>query len=126
MTRAAKPVLFVGAVGAENAEEVLRLAGPEVGDLAIGLTDGETGDRRMWVLDLWNRVLQPHPDLESSPAALTGYGDLPKFKVREGLDEIHFDDLGYAGFAIESHPIFTRLRDEGVVPGGTRFQVCIP
>ena len=129
MSRAGRPVLFVGGVGGQNAEEVLRLAGPEVGDLALGLTDGETGPRRLWVLYLWNDVFRGHPSLEYVPPKNwppRGYGDLPKFKLRAAVEEIHFDALGYADFAIESFATFRRLRDEGVIPQGTRFQVCIP
>src|SRR5690606_10706873 len=37
-----------------------------------------------------------------------------------------FDDLQYARFALESYPIFRRLRDEGVIEQGVRFQVCLP
>jgi hypothetical protein len=36
------------------------------------------------------------------------------------------DDLAYARFATESYGVFTRLRDEGVVPEGVRFQMSLP
>lgn len=33
---------------------------------------------------------------------------------------------GYDTAAIESYGVFKKLRDEGVIPKGTRFQVCLP
>jgi hypothetical protein len=39
---------------------------------------------------------------------------------------VRFDDLPYARFALESYPVFRRLRDEGVIEEGVRFQVCLP
>lgn len=126
MARADRPVLLVGSVGGENAEEVLRMLGAEVGDLAMGLTDGETGPRKFWVMYLWEKLLQNHPDIVFHPTSNAGYGELPKFSVAEGVETVRFEELGYVGFATESYATFKRLRSEGVIPAGTRFQVCIP
>src|SRR4051794_12631352 len=41
-------------------------------------------------------------------------------------EELAFPDLGYAAAALGSYPVFRRLRDEGVIPAGTRFQVSLP
>ena len=129
MIRADKPVLPVGGVGGENAEQVLRMLGAELRDIAIGLTDGETGSRRMWVLDLWQRVLETHPDLvthRSDEQPASGYGIPIKFTVAEGTTDFRFDDLGYAGFAADSYATFKRLQVERVGRNDARFQVCIP
>src|SRR6185437_14148890 len=39
---------------------------------------------------------------------------------------LRFDDLHYANWAIESYAVFRRLRDNGTVPAGIRFQVSLP
>ena len=41
-------------------------------------------------------------------------------------ETIRFDDLAYGGYAIDSYAVFKRLRDEGVVPEGVRFQMSLP
>ncbi len=136
MSKAQRPVLLVGGIPGETAEEVFRTCAPELGNLAIGLPDGEIGPRRLWALYVWHWVFENHPQLEiiRQPKGVEGlpdwipdgYGDLMKFKVKDGLDEIQINELGYAGFAKESYTTFCKLRDEGVIPQGVRFQVCIP
>ena len=39
---------------------------------------------------------------------------------------IRLPDLGYARAATESYEVFRRLRAEGVIAPGTRFQVALP
>ncbi len=46
--------------------------------------------------------------------------------MKPGVTDLRFDDLGYARFALESYETFKGLRDEGVIPAGVRFQVCLP
>ena len=41
-------------------------------------------------------------------------------------ETVRFDDLAYGGYAIDSYAVFKRLRDEGVVPEGVRFQMSLP
>jgi hypothetical protein len=136
MGKAEKPVLVVGALNKETSEEVLRAWGPTLGDIAIGLTDGEWGPRRLWAAYVWHWIFEEHPQIEISRAPKgiegmpdwvpAGYHDLMKFKVKDGLDEITIERLGYADYAKESYLIFRKLRDEGVISGNPRFQVCMP
>jgi len=53
---------------------------------------------------------------------------IPRFSVREGLgeDDIEFGELGYARVAVESYGVFSRRKQEGRLPAGTRFQVSLP
>ena len=137
MSRASKPVLLVGGIVGDSAEEVLRLVGPILGEDALGLTDGETGMRRMWVLFIaWN-IWRTHPDVEMIERIERGvpgmpeyvpadYKDLPIFAVRDGIEQIEIDHLGYADAARSSYATFCKLRDDGVIPTGARFQVCLP
>jgi methionine synthase II (cobalamin-independent) len=53
--------------------------------------------------------------------------DARPLRIADGVDaaSIVLPPLGYADAAIESYRVFTRLRDEGVVPAGIRFQVSL-
>jgi hypothetical protein len=54
--------------------------------------------------------------------------DIPgiwNWRVRPGA-QLRFDDLRYGSFARDSYEVFKRLRDEGVIEEGVRFQVCLP
>jgi hypothetical protein len=59
------------------------------------------------------------------------YGDnveRPYFVARDGVDpsNLTFDNIGYADAAIASFEIFRRLKNDGVIPEATRFQVSLP
>lgn len=136
MSKATKPVLLVGGVPGETPEEVFRACGPVVGDLAIGLTDGEVGQRRMWIVFVAVNIYAEHPDLElvRKPKGVegmpwyvpSGYDDLPLFKVKNGVKSLTFNRVGYADAAKASYAKFRALRDEGVIPQGARFQQSLP
>jgi hypothetical protein len=136
MSRAEFPVLLIGGVAGESTEEVLRLVGPAIGDLAIGITDGETGIRRAWVLFVAYKTWYTHPVLKlvRKPRGIpgmpeyiaSGYDDLYKFTVPEGVSSLQVETLHYATEAAASYTVFRRLRRDGVVPRHARFQVCLP
>ncbi|HUY18774.1 MAG TPA: hypothetical protein VMV15_06065 [Candidatus Binataceae bacterium] len=136
MVKAKRPILLIGGLPGNSAEEAMRACAAEVGDLAIGLTDGETNERRFWVLFVAIRAWEPHPDLElvRRPKGIpgmphyipTGYNDFYKFRVRSGVDKIEVPTLTYPIEAKSSYLVFRNLRDRGVIPRDTRFQVCIP
>lgn len=131
MTSAAGRILFVGSLGLSDAESAFRLLGERIGDRAARYPDGEPGERSYWIR--WqNEVFANHPDLELIEARrIEGYKDTktrPLYRLREGVDPkaLRIEKLGYGDAALASWPIFKRLRDEGTVPAGTRFQVCLP
>lgn len=130
MTAAQRPVLLVGGIPGDSAEEILRVAGPAIGDLAVGLTDGEFDERRSWVFFVFKNLWMNHPDLTltSPPDPAKGYAGLPRFTVNEGSASVSTDghSTQYPAVAAESYKVFRRLREEGVIPKGLRFQVCIP
>lgn len=125
-------VHFVGSVKLDDSTEVFTALAQRVGTQAARYTDGETSERSNWLA--WQvKVFDAHPDLELDPAGATvdertGQPIAPKFRLRDGVDggELNFESLGYADVAIESYAEFVRLRDEGVVPAGIRFQVSLP
>jgi len=148
MTTGARDVHLVGSVCLSDAEEVFRTLAGILGERAPRLPDGETGAAR----SLWIQCQIPfflgHPLLEMvepDPAregsyrpALVPAGGLysttmadryrGRARLREGAsaEDLSFEDLGYARWASESYETFARLKDEGVIPARTRFQVCLP
>ena len=135
-------VLLVGSLPYESAEEAFRVAGTELRGHVGWLPDGEFGARQMWVGMMLELVFQHHPDIEETKAPPDRaiqeapeetQGDGPGeelegmwlFRVKPGR-KIHFDDLKYGTFAAESYQVFRRLRDEGVIPPGVRFQMSLP
>ncbi|MGH7907779.1 MAG: hypothetical protein ACREP6_14240 [Candidatus Binataceae bacterium] len=136
MAKAKKPVLLIGGVPGNSPAEVFKICAKEIGDLAIGLTDGETNLRRFWVLFVAVRALENHPDIETvrKPRGVPGmpryvpggYDDLYKFTVAKGKDRVQIDTLTYPVEAKASYLTFRRLRDQGVIAKDTRFQFCIP
>ena len=94
------------------------------------LTDGETKERSQWI---WWQIekLVAVPGIKMGQPQLNPESGNPDYSVFPGLDvdegvTIPERALGYADVAIDSYREFVRLRDEGVVPQGVRFQVSVP
>ncbi|MGH6628984.1 MAG: hypothetical protein ACREB3_04560 [Burkholderiales bacterium] len=141
MSKAGKPVLLVGSVPCQTADETFRTVAPVLGDLAIGLSDGEIDARRYWVMYIALNTWGKHPDLEVirpvleyAPRGLglpewlpAGYHALPWWAPKAGVTKLSpIGTLGYPAEAAASYRTFRRLRDQGLVPRGARFQQCLP
>ena len=138
MSKAARPVMLVGGVPGNNAEEVFRTLAPILGDLAVGFTDGEFGVRRFWIYFVLVNTWLKHPDLEEIRAVVPVGGGLPAFLPKDydtlqwygakaGVKKLsRIETLGYPDVAAASYKVFCRLRDEGVIPRGVRFQQSLP
>ncbi|HSB42647.1 MAG TPA: hypothetical protein VLK28_12505 [Methylomirabilota bacterium] len=126
---------LIGSVPLASPEEVFRRLAAALGPLLARIPDGETGERRRWIY--WQRtMLERHPAMEVDAEAgllelrqwdgsLLRRTDLLRF--RPGVDPASVEfPTGYAEAARESWGVFARLRGEGVVPPGLRFQVCLP
>jgi hypothetical protein len=126
---------LIGSVPLATTEAVFRRLAPALGPVLSRMPDGETGERRRWIY--WQRtMLERHPamevDAEAGLLELRQWdGSLlrraPLLRFRPGVepDRVEFP-TGYAEAARESWMVFERLRREGVVPEGLRFQVCLP
>jgi hypothetical protein len=114
------------------------------------MPDGETGPRSLWVY--WpRRVLERNDAFEVDPeeaargtritsavegvrrwigneAAEQGQPPPPRMRLRAGIDpsRVKLDALGYADVAVESYGVFRRLRTEGAIRPGVKFQVSMP
>ncbi len=137
MSKADRPVLLVGATPWDSADETFRNAGPIVGDLALGLTDGEFGLPRFWIFYVFVNTWREHPDLDvvRMPKGIsgmpdwvpTGYDDMPWVQLKAGAHALSpIETLGYPEQARSSYAKFCELRDAGVIPAGVRFQQSLP
>ena len=130
--RVSSDLLLVGSVPAASTEEALRAAAASFGDLVFALPDGETGARSSWVGYERERLVRPNPAIETvaetaSPTGIPRHAyETPVFRVRPGAGEVRWDSWPRVDDAIESYQVFRALRDEGVIPGGLRFQVGLP
>ncbi len=134
-------VLLVGSLPFETAEEAFRAAADGLRGHVGWLPDGEVAERTGWVGMLPLVVFPNTPDLEETLAPPEHVleqperdGERPPVEDLEGFwnwrikpgHKVRFDDLAYGRFATESYGVFRRLRDEGGIPAGVRFQVCLP
>ncbi len=126
---------LVGSVPLPDAETVFRTVSDAWGPHLRRISDGETGRRGRWI---WfqREMLEQHaamePDPDEPPYALYQWdGQLLRetsyIRFREGVDpaSVAFP-TGYAEAALESFGLYTRLQDDGVIPGDARFQVSLP
>jgi hypothetical protein len=145
-----RAIHLVGSVGLDSAETVFRTVGALLGGRVARIPDGETGARSSWIH--WNRaVFESSPALEPDPGETAAGGRIttaaegtrrwgggparpsgsrqpPRLRLRTGVDpgDLVFATLGHADHAKESYATFRRLRDEGAIAPGTRFQVSLP
>jgi hypothetical protein len=130
--RVSSDLLLVGSLPADSAESALRAAGDLFGDLTFALPDGETGPRAGWVSYERERLVRPNPGVGTvtetpSPTGLPRHAyETPVFRIKPGITELHWDSWPRIDDAIASYKVFQRLRAEGVVPPGLRFQIGLP
>lgn len=132
-------LLLVGSIPYDTVSDVFEKFGRPLAPHLAALPDGEVGLRTHWISRIHFQVFALHPDLEvmRRPALENGVerlqprnaGDSWQFRVRPGVEHIHFGDsgwrLGYARDAVNSYFVFRTLRERGELPEGLRFQVSI-
>lgn len=123
-------VHFNGGVNLPDAETVMREITSRVPIGVRRIPDGETGDRQQWIFFQLQKFWST-PGLEKAAqgnVADADYQDMPKVRLADGVDadSVQWPDVGYAAAYRDSYGVFRRLRDEGVVPAGVRFQVEYP
>lgn len=148
MTSDVPDVLLVGSVGLRNAEEVFTTVARVLRGKIHRISDGETGvARSLWaqcqlpifMLNPQLEMVAPDPDHPGNyrqPKVPSGgiYGAsaaermiaFARLRIDVEPSELHFDNLGYADWAIESFKTFSRLKSNGVVPADVRMQVSMP
>jgi len=130
--RVSSDLLLVGSLPADSTEAAFRTSAELFGDMVFALPDGEPGPRAAWVGYEREQLVRPHPDVETvavteSPTGIPRHAyETPVFKIREGVEELHWDSWPRIDEALASYHQFAALRDQGVIPQGLRFQVCLP
>jgi len=116
-----------GSVPLTNSEEVFRTASSILGGRLRRIPDGETGDRTNWIS--WQiQFFAANPSFEIVQRDRVAYVPQPTVKLRPHVtaSEIVFNNIGYADAAIASYAVFSRLKQDGVIPANYRFQVSLP
>jgi hypothetical protein len=143
-----RDVVLLGSIALGSADEVFRTIGAVLGERVRRIPDGETGGARSYWIQAQTPFFLGNPQLEMvepdparpgglRPARIPSAGLYSptmagayrgQAKLREGVDpaDLRFDNFGYADWAEESYGVFGRLKQEGLVPAATRFQVSIP
>jgi hypothetical protein len=123
-------VHFNGSVNLADTDTVMREITARVPSGVRRLPDGETGDRGNWIFFQLQKFMQLPSLVPVRPPnpAEEAYEELPQLRLADGVDPatVSWPDLGYADAYLESYAIFTRLREDGVIPAGVRFQVQYP
>ena len=128
-------VHLVGSIAMDNCEQVFRATSAALGPYLENIPDGETGERARWIY-FQRTMLMEHPAMEIDPTVpeLPLYQwdgkllrSLPLLRFRKDVDpnDVEFD-TGYDKAAEYSYNVFKRLREEGAIAAGVRFQVCLP
>ena len=116
-----RKALLVGTLPGQSAAEAMRAAVDRLGPHLLQLPDGETGDRRVWIVGLINSF-RDHPDLEvASEGDWSDYKHQLNYRVRRG-HQLSGEalDLGYLHWYEINRPVFDELDT------GLDFQVGIP
>jgi hypothetical protein len=123
----ARNIYLVGSVPLDSASAVFETVSTALGSRIKRLPDGETGPRGDWITWL-------EPVFASNPAFVksgeffqvhaSGTGR-ERYTLRTGFSarDVHFDNLLYADVAARSYDTFKRLKDQGKIAPGTKFQV---
>ena len=122
-------VHLVGSVNFEDAETTIRTAAEGLGGHLKRIPDGEVGERWHWIAFQPDRLAQtPGIGRVGDEPVLVRGVDFRPARIEEGVraEDLELRPLGYAEAALESWQVFSRLKHEGVVPPGTRFQVSLP
>ncbi len=121
---------LTGSVNYDDAERTMRTVAGILGDHVRRVPDGEVGKRFHWIMF--------QPDVLGAAEGIERVGEEPipfpagidarPLRLAPGADPaaIVLPPLGYAAAALESYPLFVRLREEGALRAGTRFQVSLP
>ncbi len=127
-TQAPEMVHLVGSIGLDTVEEVFSTVGKLLGPHLSRIPDGEVGGRKLWIS--WQYpLLRASAYLRPDPSgAVRPTNRFPLLTLAEGVapSDVHFGELGYAREARASYLDFVAARENGTLPKGIRFQVCLP
>ncbi len=121
-------VHLVGSIGLDTVDEVFSTVGQLLGPHLRRIPDGEVGGRKLWIS--WQYpLLRASAFLRPDPSgAIRPTNRFPLLTLAEGVApaDVKFGELGYAREARASYLDFVAARENGTLPKGIRFQVCLP
>jgi hypothetical protein len=122
--------LLVGSVNYPDAETTFRTAANVLGARLKRIPDGEVGKRFHWIM-CQPDILGQTEGIErvgAEPIPFPAGLDARPLRIAGGVSaaDLRLPPLGYAAAARESYAIFSRLREDGVISRGTRFEVALP
>ena len=126
-----RSVQLVGSVPLSNSREVFDEVSAELGALVPRIPDGETGERRHWVMfqvqamGAIPNLIRTDVTVPGNPAKDLGI-KVPSFGIKDPRQPLAFGPLGYASAAIASYQEFKALKAAGQIAAKTRFQVSVP
>lgn len=118
-------VHLVGSTPLPTEEECFRAACKAFPGCLKRIADGEPGIRYNFAG--WQRSLFDHePRVLNEAFNPNGPTDFTEEEMNEILKAYPELDTQYDEFALNSYETFKKLRDEGAIPQGVRFLVCLP
>jgi hypothetical protein len=133
-TDASPLVHMVGSIPLADAEAVFRTLGGKLGAHMERIPDGETGRRSRWISFI-NDQMKDHPAFEIDksipPFQFTQWDgkvvyEIERLKFKDDVDPATVTfNTGYAEDAVRNFPVFERLQNEGAVPAGVKYQICM-
>jgi hypothetical protein len=125
----ARNVHLNGSVPMADARAVFEAVGSALGPLIRWIPDGETGPRIDWIMS-FQPLFTNHPALEPSPEDFQLHAKVSKvrrsrLKPGKTLQDLTFDNLGYADVARESYATFAELKRTGKIHAGAKFLVTL-
>lgn len=125
----AKGCHLVGSVPLPDAEAVFRQCMACFPGGLKRIPDGETGQRQQFTT-FQAQVFGAYPPMltEFIHNAPINTREFTPEQIDEGIEALKKAGIktGYDDAALESYATFRKLRDQGVIPKGVRFQVCLP
>jgi hypothetical protein len=121
-----RDIYLVGSVPLATTSEVFATVSEAFGARLKRMPDGEVGARANWAH--FESLFRDNPAFERSDETFRVHEHAPerqRYRLTRGTNPqtVEFGRLGYAENARQSYAIFKELRDQGVIPAGTRFQV---
>jgi hypothetical protein len=120
---------LVGSILLPDTETVFRECTARLPNRLKCIPDGETGNRSYFTafqFAIFSSLPQCMAPFSMNKAAEAKY--IPPTEISENITKLQNLSIstGYDDAAVSSYATFARLKNSGIIPKSTRFQVCLP